>query len=355
MTLPSSPNSISLAQIQTEFGGANPIEIDEYYRNGGYVTSNNTNVPTSGTISLADFYGAYLANNPGGAILGVRPDSLGVWKYNSSSSFVIYAPGYVDLLLVGGGGSGFWGYGFGGQGGGAGGLIYIPNYYLNVGTYTVTIGGSGSDSSLKLNSSQILVAKAGGSGGPGGSGGADSQSATQPLQSGNSGTYGYGNAGGAGAYALHAWNSSGGGGGAGGAGGDALGEHNEYGNVVTYGGAGGSGRTYNMDIPGTDITYAGGGGGGGGFSDNVSYIYGYPYGYGFGYGGAGGSGGGGNGETRGEGNGSGNVAGTNGTNGLGGGGGGGGPGNSNQFYYSGGSGVLIMKGSTSVLTQSYFS
>lgn len=57
MPLPSS-GLISLADIQTEFGGVNPIGINEYYRNGGLVSSNNTNVPTSGTISLANFYGA---------------------------------------------------------------------------------------------------------------------------------------------------------------------------------------------------------------------------------------------------------------------------------------------------------
>ena len=57
MALPSS-GPIDFASIQTEFGGANPIGIDEYYRNGGLVPGNNTNVPTSGTISLADFYGA---------------------------------------------------------------------------------------------------------------------------------------------------------------------------------------------------------------------------------------------------------------------------------------------------------
>jgi len=57
MALPSS-GPIDLGSIQTEFGGVNPIGINEYYRNGGLVPSNNTNVPTSGTISLADFYGA---------------------------------------------------------------------------------------------------------------------------------------------------------------------------------------------------------------------------------------------------------------------------------------------------------
>ena len=48
---------ISLANIQTEFGGSNPISLSEYYRNGAYVTSNNTGVPTSGAISLSQFYG----------------------------------------------------------------------------------------------------------------------------------------------------------------------------------------------------------------------------------------------------------------------------------------------------------
>lgn len=48
MTLQSS-GAISLADIQTEFGGSNPIGINEYYGSGG--------APASGTISLNDFYG----------------------------------------------------------------------------------------------------------------------------------------------------------------------------------------------------------------------------------------------------------------------------------------------------------
>jgi len=49
---------ITLAQIQAELGGSNPISLSEYYRNGSYVTSNNTSVPTSGAISMSNFYGA---------------------------------------------------------------------------------------------------------------------------------------------------------------------------------------------------------------------------------------------------------------------------------------------------------
>ena len=57
MALPPS-GTISLSQIQTEFGGVNPIGLSEYYRGGGLTTPNNTGVPTSGTISLSNFYGA---------------------------------------------------------------------------------------------------------------------------------------------------------------------------------------------------------------------------------------------------------------------------------------------------------
>ena len=57
-----SSGSITFANIQAEFGGTNPIGINEYYLNGtsGYVAgSGSTGVPTSGQISLGSFYGKY--------------------------------------------------------------------------------------------------------------------------------------------------------------------------------------------------------------------------------------------------------------------------------------------------------
>jgi hypothetical protein len=57
MTLPSS-GSISLSQIRTEFGGSTPTNLSSYYRGGAYVPSTATSVPTSGAISLSQFYGA---------------------------------------------------------------------------------------------------------------------------------------------------------------------------------------------------------------------------------------------------------------------------------------------------------
>lgn len=51
--------TMSLDDIQDEFGGANPININEYYKGGTYVpnTTTNSSIPTSGEISFDDFYG----------------------------------------------------------------------------------------------------------------------------------------------------------------------------------------------------------------------------------------------------------------------------------------------------------
>jgi hypothetical protein len=56
MTLPSS-GTLTINNIVGEFGGSAPHGLSEYYRNGGLVTPQNTTVPTSGTISISDFYG----------------------------------------------------------------------------------------------------------------------------------------------------------------------------------------------------------------------------------------------------------------------------------------------------------
>lgn len=59
MPMPSS-GAINFGQLQTEFGGSNPIGLNEYYRGGTYVPAiaANASIPTSGAINLAQFYGA---------------------------------------------------------------------------------------------------------------------------------------------------------------------------------------------------------------------------------------------------------------------------------------------------------
>ena len=56
MAMPSS-GAISFAQMQTEFGGSNPIGFNEYYAGGSHVPSGTGSIPSSGTINLSTFYG----------------------------------------------------------------------------------------------------------------------------------------------------------------------------------------------------------------------------------------------------------------------------------------------------------
>ena len=60
MTLPTS-GPLSLADIQTEFGGSNPVGLSEYYAGGTYVPAGTTGtygaVPSSGAITIQNFYG----------------------------------------------------------------------------------------------------------------------------------------------------------------------------------------------------------------------------------------------------------------------------------------------------------
>lgn len=57
MAIPGS-GTITLAQIQAEFGGSGTIGLNEYYRGGSYVPNwtSNAGIPTSGLISLNQFY-----------------------------------------------------------------------------------------------------------------------------------------------------------------------------------------------------------------------------------------------------------------------------------------------------------
>jgi len=60
MTIPSS-GPVTFTDIQTEFGGTNPIALNEYYAGGSYVPAGTTGtygaVPSSGQISVQNFYG----------------------------------------------------------------------------------------------------------------------------------------------------------------------------------------------------------------------------------------------------------------------------------------------------------
>jgi hypothetical protein len=99
---------ITLSDIQNEFGGTNPIGLSEYYRNGGYTTSNNTSVPESGAISVSNFYGTTSAVTVtyeligGGGAGGQGAQTSGTADSGDSSS--ITGSGFTAVTSSGGGG-----------------------------------------------------------------------------------------------------------------------------------------------------------------------------------------------------------------------------------------------------------
>ena len=88
-----SSGAISLNDIQTEFSGSNPIGINEYYRGGGLVpdTATNSSIPTSGTIDLADFYGAEASD--GSVPTGLYGPYLSVAGQTSSNGWTRFTVG----------------------------------------------------------------------------------------------------------------------------------------------------------------------------------------------------------------------------------------------------------------------
>ena len=95
MTLPSS-GPLSLADIQGEFGGSNPISLSEYYAGGAYVPAGTTGVngpvPTSGTISISNFYGT---SNQYAAFDDVSASDYQISPSNAYAYYSINNTGYV--------------------------------------------------------------------------------------------------------------------------------------------------------------------------------------------------------------------------------------------------------------------
>ena len=140
MAIPSS-GAISLSTIQTEFGGSNPIGLNEYYAGGANVPAGTSGtygaVPSSGTISIRNFYGttkatitvsnqsisdgdftaayAYYFLTSGGQVAqstqagGTGPTNLEQWCTPTSASGSYEARVTVTVgVLSGGSGTGTW-------------------------------------------------------------------------------------------------------------------------------------------------------------------------------------------------------------------------------------------------------
>lgn len=244
MALPSS-GTISISNLNTEFGrsaSAANSSLSLFYRGGGIVpnTTANSSVPTSGTISLSNFYGAR----------------------NTPTS--------IDLLVVAGGGGGSHSNDsrLPGGAGGAGGYISQTSFSINTGTYTVTVGSGGASG---LNTA---AARGGNSvfSGPsittqtaygGGCGGTNSTSPALAAQNGGSGGGGGGNVttfnGGRGVYPGSTYISAARQGYDGAGGGGFFGHGGGGGGAAAAGSVGTGGAGIANSISGSSVTYATGG------------------------------------------------------------------------------------------------
>lgn len=153
MTTPAT-GPISLLDLQNEFGGTNPISLDEYYRGGvniPLIDTNNTtginNIPTSGSIGMAVFRGTY-------------KNTVGNYLATGSTNYTLPAnsSGKINIICIGGGGGGGGGSnrsssaGFytGGAGGGSGGNAYAFDVVAAPGSIlNISVGGGGSGGPLR--------------------------------------------------------------------------------------------------------------------------------------------------------------------------------------------------------------
>lgn len=179
----SGTGQLSLSDIEGEFGGSPPTSLSEYYRGGGLVTSNNTGVPVSGQISLANFYGA-------SALLTMYEQVL-----TGSGTFTPLYAGAKAIIQIGGGGGSAGcscsnngtdysvnGFGSFRAGTGAGDSVFVdnidefaggayrqgaggPGYSISTGGLTYRKGNDGTSSYLRSPSSSPYDITAGAGGG----------------------------------------------------------------------------------------------------------------------------------------------------------------------------------------------
>ena len=98
MTLPAS-GPLTFSDIQTEFGGTNPIALNEYYAGGGLVPAGTSGtygaVPSSGALSVQNFYGT-------SALIPIYIEEVfQTWLYNGTGSAQTITNG-IDFSTNGG-------------------------------------------------------------------------------------------------------------------------------------------------------------------------------------------------------------------------------------------------------------
>lgn len=109
MALPDS-GPLKLTDIQTEFGGTDPIGLSEYYAGAGLVPAGTTGtygvVPSSGQISILNFYGTSNAPPIPGIDWTNRPGFTSVFGSTNTVYAITWSPTLSLFVAVGGSNAG---------------------------------------------------------------------------------------------------------------------------------------------------------------------------------------------------------------------------------------------------------
>ena len=199
MSLPGS-GALSLSQIQTEFGGSNPVSLTEYYAGGANVPSGTGDIPTSGAISVTEFYGTSdiitvawsITGGGAGGTAGFVPgsyQSAGGGNGGGAGGLATgtqggFSKGDTISFVIGGGGAA--GSGNGGSGSNGTGSSFTSGSSRSVSGGSNNGGSQGSSQSstnpgVQLNGGGGAGGSSGGSGGNGGPGGGASVTVGNPA------------------------------------------------------------------------------------------------------------------------------------------------------------------------------
>lgn len=195
-----STGAVSFSDIQTEFGGTNPIGLNEYFQNNNNdYTQEVDGIPNTGSaISLSQFRGKkkkLIIQLSGTQITNIANTNFSYASFtnisgNNKISFNLDVE--CDVLIVGGGGGGGagwatnrnWEGGYPGIGGYGASFKETKIKFLANREYVITVGtggtsahqygkdfrsssaNNGTQSNIKLNNSNISVANGGAKGSP---------------------------------------------------------------------------------------------------------------------------------------------------------------------------------------------
>lgn len=186
MAIPAS-GPVTLAALQAEYGGTDPISLNEYYRGGLYVPNGTgtATIPTSGAITLDNFRGtsktatvtyAIIGGGGGGGAGRADDGGAGYGLYATSGGASSIAGDNIQTITAAGGSGGY-------------SFAFVYNSPLGAGQSTIYGPGGAGGFSQSAGSPAPSTSYGAGGGGGGGDAPSTYDSSGNKGEGGYAGTY----------------------------------------------------------------------------------------------------------------------------------------------------------------------